>query len=86
MSVPKSFILSKDSVKLLLIIKFSCFPLINCNFLGFTIMQLFANHFIEHSDVFSKFLINSCKSLQKAGMVLPSENSCKLAVLDQKKR
>ena len=33
------------------------------------IMQLFVNHAIAHSYMFSKFLINSCKSLEKAEML-----------------
>ena len=46
-------------------------------------MQLFVNPFIAHSDASSNFLINSCKSLEKAEMVLSSANLCKSVVLDQ---
>ena len=49
-------------------------------------MQLFVNHFIAHSDAFYNFLIDSCKSLEKAGMVLSSAKSCKLAVVNQRNR
>ena len=53
---------------------------------GFTIMQLFVNHFIVHSDASSNLLINSCKSLEKAEMVLSSSKLCKSAVLNQRNR
>ena len=46
-------------------------------------MQLFVNHFIAHSDGSSNFLINSCKSLEKAEMVLSSAKLCDSAVLNQ---
>ena len=47
-------------------------------------MQLFVNHFIGHSDASSNFLINSCKSLEKAEMVLSSAKLCKSAALNQR--
>ena len=49
-------------------------------------MQLFLNHFITHSDMFPNFLINSCKSLEKTEMVLPSAKLCKSEVLKRKNR
>ena len=53
--------------------------IIDWNLPGFTNMQLFVNHFIAYSEAFSKFLINSCNSLEKAEMVL-SAKLCKLPV------
>ena len=49
-------------------------------------MQLFVNHFTGHSDGFSSFLINSCKSLEKAEMVLLSAELRKSAVLNQRNK
>ena len=49
-------------------------------------MQLFVNHFIAHSHASSNFLINSCKSLEKAEMVSSSAKLCKSAMLNQRKR
>ena len=49
-------------------------------------MQLLVNHFITHSDAFANFLINSCKSLDKAEMVRLSEKLCKLSVFKQRNR
>ena len=47
-------------------------------------MKSFANHFIAHSDAFTNFLINSCKSLEKTEMVLPSAKLCKSETYLQK--
>ena len=44
------------------------------------------NHFITHSDASSNILINSCKSLEKAEMVLSSAKLCKSVVLNQRNR
>ena len=49
-------------------------------------MQLFVNYFIPHSGAFCYFLINSCKFLEKAEMLLPSAKLCKSAVLNQGNR
>ena len=49
-------------------------------------MQLFVNHFIHILMCFKFFLINSCKSLEKAEMVLSLAKLCKSAVLNQRNK
>ena len=49
-------------------------------------MQLFVNHFFAYSDASSNILINSCKSLEKAEMLLSSAKLCESAVLNQRNR
>ena len=46
-------------------------------------MQLFVNHFIAHSDPFSNFLINSCKSLEKAEIMQISSASPKKQIINK---
>ena len=45
-------------------------------------MQLYINHFIAQSDTFSNFLINSCKFVEKAELVMSLAKLRKLAVLN----
>ena len=91
--IPTSFTLSEFSIVLPLIFKLCGLILLLLlsvitawDLSGFTIMQLFVNHFIAHSDASSDFSINSCKSLEKTEMVLSLAKLWKSAVLNQRDR
>ena len=52
---------------------FTCLYYNRLKFTWFTIMKLFVNHFIAHSDAFCNVLINSFNSLEKVWMVVVSK-------------
>ena len=92
LSVSKSFTLFEVSIESLLIFKLRglilplLLSILDWNLLGFKMMQLFVNHFIHILMCFKFFLINSCKSLEKAEMVLSLAKLCKSAVLNQRNK